>query len=534
MQLAGEQMRVTMQLIALHEQAILWAAQFNEKLTDILAVQDSIAAQVAEAIIPHLTGEDRARLVRRGTDDPRAYDAYLRGRYYWHSYTMDSLAHALLYFNEASSFDPSYAAPYAGIAEYYNRLATFGILPSDECFAAAKDAALKAVHLDETLAEAWGALAFATLGADWDHHESLRLINRALELNPNSMQVAEWYAHILATSGRLTEANAVIERALKLDPGSAAIYVLQSFSLYLIHRHDASLQAAEHAIRLDPHSFWSMFSKAMSLAQYQHYEEAQATAELLIKANAENPIAKVPLAFTQARRKKSDEARALLQQMLAAVSDGYVTPYYIALIHEELGDRDEALTWVERGLAQRDWWMLYFLHDPFFEPLRTDPRCQMLLQQAGVIEASAAAAENPATVVDTMVLHQQPAATLLRSRWGVAILALSLVFAVALLWLSRDTNSRPAIATFQNTQATKLTTSGNAVIATISPDGKYVAYVTDEAGRQSLWLRQVRVASSVRLMPPGRMGLSRPLLYAGWCLCALCCPPQHHQQKRFV
>ncbi|MFN7930042.1 MAG: serine/threonine-protein kinase [Blastocatellia bacterium] len=110
-QLAGAQMRVTMQLIALREQAVLWAAQFNENLTDMLLVQDSIAAQVAEAIIPHLTGEERARLVRRGTEDPRAYDAYLRGRYHWHSYTMASLAQALLHFNEASSLDPSYAAP---------------------------------------------------------------------------------------------------------------------------------------------------------------------------------------------------------------------------------------------------------------------------------------------------------------------------------------------------------------------------------------------------------------------------------------
>ena len=235
-QLAGEHLRVTMQLTSLRDRAVLWASQFNEKLNDILVVQDSIAAQVAEAIIPKLTGEDRARLVKRGTDDLQAYEAYLRARYHWHSYTMESLAKAMLHFNEAISLDPSYAAPYAGIAEYYNRLATFGIVPSDECFAAAKDAALKAVRLDETLAEAWGALAFATLGADWDHSESMRLINRALELNPNSAQVLEWYAHILGTSGRLMEANAVIERALKLDPGSAATYTLQSFYQHLIRR----------------------------------------------------------------------------------------------------------------------------------------------------------------------------------------------------------------------------------------------------------------------------------------------------------
>lgn len=496
-QLAGAQMRVTMQLTSVREQAILWASQFNENLTDILVVQDSIAAQVAEAILPHLTGEERARLARRGTDDPRAYDAYLRGRYHWHSYTMASLAQALLHFNEASSLDPSYAAPYAGIAEYYNRLATFGILPSGECFAAAKDAALKAVRLDETLAEAWGALAFATLGAGWDRQESLRLINRALELNPHSAEVLEWYAHILATSGRLSEANAVIERALQLDPSAAATYVLQSFCLFLLQRYEASLQAAEQAMRLDPNSFWSIFSKAMSMTRQQHYAEARTTAEALLAANPENPIAKVPLAFLRAQTNDLAGARELLRQMLSAVPDGYVSPFYLALLHEIFAERDDALKCIEAGLATRDWWMLYLPYDPFLAPLRSDPRCQSLLQRAGLMAAPAAAAD-AATVVDSVVL-QQPAAP--PSRWRTALLAVSLVVALALLWLWRTALPSAAIPTFQATKVTKLTTSGNAVLATISPDGKYLAYVTEDAGRQSLWLRQVSVSSSVRLVP---------------------------------
>ncbi|MBS1810322.1 MAG: protein kinase [Acidobacteria bacterium] len=501
-QLAGEQMRVTMQLVSLQEQAILWASQYRDNLTDILVVQDSIAAQVAEAIIPHLTGEERARLVRRGTDDPRAYEAYMRGRYHWHSYTMDSLAQALLYFNEASSFDPSFAAPYAGIAEYYNRLATFGILPSDECFAAAKEAALRAVRLDESLAEAWGALAFATLGADWNHNESLRLINRALELNPNSAQVLEWYAHILGTSGRLTESNTAIERALKLDPGSAAVYVLQSLHLYLTRRYEASLKAAEQATRLDPNSFWSLFGKAMSLSHQRRYEEAEAVAASLIEANAENPIAKVPLAYAQARQKKTEAARALLQQMLTAVHDGYLTPYYVALIYEALEERDEALKWVEKGIVDRDWWMLYLLRDPFFIPLRNDARCQALLQRVGLIEPPPDAAVNVATVLDSVVLDQAPVAKPQSRRRFAAGIGLAGLIVALLFWLYQSNQSRNAATTFRTTTATKLTTSGNAVIATISPDGKYLAYVTEDGGLQSLWMRQVSVASSVRLAPP--------------------------------
>jgi eukaryotic-like serine/threonine-protein kinase len=505
-QLAGEQMRVTMQLTSLRDRSVLWAAQFNEKVTDILAVQDSIAAQVAEAIVPKLTGEDRARLAKRGTEDLQAYEAYLRARFHWHSYTMESLAKALLHFNEAISIDPAYAAPYAGIAEYYNRLATFGLIPSDECFAAAKDAALKAVRLDESLAEAWGALAFATLGADWDRSESMRLINRALELNPHSAQVLEWYAHILGTSGRLMEANAVMERVLKLDPGSAAIYVQQSYYLYLMRRHEASLKASEQALRLDPNTFWALFGQATGLARARQFAAAEATARLLIEVSDGNPVAKATLAYTQARAGNRDEAQSLLNEMQATARKSYLSPYWVALVQEELGARDEALKCVEQGLVERDWWMLYFPYDPVFAGLRGDARCQTLLQNAGLIEAKPVPTKNAETVLDhTPQVSHAPQRS---KRWwiaGASILGLVIV----MLALSQTSFVRfnfnynaTNLPTFETTNTIKLTSSGNAVVATISPDGKYAAYVTEEGGRQSLWLRQVSVASSVRLVPP--------------------------------
>ncbi len=506
-QLVGEQLRVTMQLTSLRDRAVLWAAQFKEKLTDILVVQDSIAAQVAEAIVPKLTGEDRARLVKRGTEDLQAYEAYLRARFHWHSYTMDSLAKAMLYFSEAISLDPSFAAPYAGIAEYYNRLATFGILPSDECFAAAKDAALKAVRLDETLAEAWGALAFATLGADWDRNESMRLINRALELNPNSAQVLEWYAHILGTAGRLMEANVMIERALKLDPGSAATYVQQSLYLYLAHRSEASLKASDQALRLDPNTFWALFNKALGLAAQHRFVEAEETAQVLLAVSDDNPVAKTALAFAKAKAGKREEAHELLNQMLTTAHSSYLTPFWVVLVLDELGLRDEALKWVAKGLAERDWWMLYFPYDPGFSSVRNDPRCQVLLQKAGLIEAKPAPLNSTATVIDNAPHGtEQPRSS---RRWIMVAGAAALVLALVALTLFPNrflhviiSSNSITVPTFQTTNTTKLTSSGNAVSAAISPDGKYVAYVTEEGGRQSLWLRQVSVASSVRLVPP--------------------------------
>ncbi len=507
-QLAGEQMRVTMQLTSLRDKAVLWASQFNERLTDILSVQDSIAAQVAEAVVPKLTGDDRARLAKRGTDDLQAYEAFLRARYYWHSYTMDSLAKALLHFNEAISIDPSYAAPYAGIAEYYNRLATFGLIPSDECFAAAKDAALKAVRLDETLAEAWGALAFATLGADWDRTESMRLINRALELNPHSAQVLEWYAQILGTGGRLMEANAVIERVLKLDPGSAATYVQQSFYQYLMRRLEGSLKATEQALRLDPNTFWALFGKATGLARMGQVEAAEATARLLLEVSDNNPLAKATLAYIKTKAGRRDEAQALLGEMQVTARNGYLSPFWLAWVQDELGARDEALQSIEQGLAQRDWWMLYFPYDPVFDDLRRDARCQALLQNAGLLEAKPAPTNDATTRLEFAVPKGEPRTN---QRWWVMGAAALLLVLTALAVARTDffrfnfSYKSTALPGFQTTNTTKLTSSGNAVVATISPDGKYVAYVTEESGRQSLWLRQVSVASSVRLVPPAEV-----------------------------
>jgi serine/threonine protein kinase/Tol biopolymer transport system component/tetratricopeptide (TPR) repeat protein len=500
-QLAGEQMRVTMQLTSLRDQAVLWASQFNERVTDLLSVQDSIAAQVAEAIVPKLTGEDRARVVKRGTDDLQAYEAFLRARYYWHSYTMDSLAKALLHFNEAISIDPAFAAPYAGIAEYYNRLATFGLIPSDECFAAAKDAALKAVRLDESLAEAWGALAFATLGADWDRNESMRLIHRALELNPHSAQVLEWYAQILATSGRLREANTVIERVLKLDPGSAAIYVQQSFYQYLMRRPEGSLKATEQALRLDPNTFWALFGKATGLARSHQFDAAEATARLLLEVSDNNPLAKATLAFTHIKAGRRDEAQALLNELQETARRNYLSPFWMAWIQDELGARDEALKSVEQGIAQRDWWLLYFPYDPIFDELRQDARCQALLQKAGLMEAKPPLSNDAPTAIETASRAIEPKKS---KRWwvaGASVLALAIA---AFVWsdffrfnFSYNSTNLPV---FQTMTTTKLTSSGNAVVATISPDGKYLAYVTEEGERQTLWLRQVSVSNSVRLV----------------------------------
>jgi eukaryotic-like serine/threonine-protein kinase len=504
-------LRVTVQLIALRDRALLWAAQFDESDADILAMQDAIASQVAEALATRFTGDDRARLARRGTDDPRAYEAYLRGRYQWHTFTVEGLARALVHFNEAISIDPSFAAPYAGVAEYYNRLVMFGVVPSHECFAAAKDAARRAVLLDETLAEAWAALAFATLGADWDARESLRLIHRALELNPRSVQAHEWHAFILAATGQAAQAVAAMERALALDPHSSALHCVMSYHLHLAGRQAESLQAAEHSLALDPGSFWAFFAVALQGAKLGQHDKAVASARRLIEASAGHPMAVAAHAFALAAAGRREEARGELQKMLAVARDGYLSPYYFALIYTELGERDEAFRWAERGVRARDCWMLFVAAEPWFAPLHGDPRWQAVVRRAGLPagEAAAPLAASPTAALTAAGETQlgdatpRPARPRGRRRPGVIAAALALV-AVASFALYKSLARRAAPA-FRATQSVKLTTTGNAVVAAVSPDGKYVAYATEEGSRQSLWVRQVAVANSLRVVAPAEV-----------------------------
>jgi serine/threonine protein kinase len=188
---AGDRLRVTVQLIEIATAAPQWAARFDENSADLLALQDTLVEQVAEEVARNLSGEERAQVVKRGTDNPEAYEAYLRGRYYWHTYTEDGLARAITCFYDAIALDPQFAAAYTGVADYFNWLGITGVLPPEECFQAAKQAASKAVELDDKLAEAYVSLALATWAYEWDHETSRYLMQQAIALNDNYAQAHE-------------------------------------------------------------------------------------------------------------------------------------------------------------------------------------------------------------------------------------------------------------------------------------------------------------------------------------------------------
>ncbi|HEX7999681.1 MAG TPA: protein kinase [Pyrinomonadaceae bacterium] len=389
-QRAGDRVRVTVQLIRVRDGAPLWAAKFDEKFTDIFTVEDSVSGQVAQALMPKLSGEEQELLSRRETENAQAYQAYLKGRYYWNTYTEEGLAQAIFHFMEAIEEDPEYAQAYAGVADYYNFLGVWGVLPPKESFAAAKNAAAKALEIDESLAEAHTSLAFALLAYDWDWESAEREFKHAIELNPSYATAHQWYAYLTSAQGRHADAITEIECAQKLDPLSPVIATSASLVFYNARQYDRCIEELEKAHEIDSRYFATEHGFAFGYAQKGRYDEAIASARRTVALSAGNPMGLWTLGYVLALAGRESEAREILREMEELQHKRYVSPYYIAMIHAGLGQQDEAFNWLEKAYEDRDWWLLWLRVEPFLDELRSDPRFQNLLRRVEHDEAETA------------------------------------------------------------------------------------------------------------------------------------------------
>jgi len=267
-----DRMRVTVRLVSATNGSTVWAAQFDEKLTDILAVQDSICEQVANALALRLTAENRTRLANRYTASPEAYHLYLRGRYFWNRRTHEGYKKAIEYFNQAIEKYPSYALAYSGLADCY-------VLGGDarstqEAFSKAKAAASRALEIDDTLAEAHASLALVKMAYDWDLAAAESEFKRAIELNPNYATAHHWYADCLMLMGRTDQAIASIRRAQELDPLSLIISRDAGRLFYFARRYDEAIEECQKALELDPNFYPLHVTLADAYVQKRDYQQA--------------------------------------------------------------------------------------------------------------------------------------------------------------------------------------------------------------------------------------------------------------------
>ncbi|HEY0547029.1 MAG TPA: protein kinase [Pyrinomonadaceae bacterium] len=379
---AGSTLRVTAQLLSASEGATRWAGRFDEKLTDVLQLEDLLSAQIAGALIPQLTGEEQERLAKRGTDDPQAYAAYLRGRYHWHSLTEEGFAKAIQSYYLAIEIDPNYALAYAGIADYYIFIGIYGIMPFAESSLAAKEAAQKALELDDTLAEAHAALAFALVSHDLKWEEAEEHYRRAIKLNPNSVTAHNWYSFRLLQTARFDEALAEINRALELDPITPVVRQSLAWCHYHSGRFDAAVAIHRKIIETEPRFAWGRLTYSWALSAAGKFDEAVAQAEKALEFSNGGLIFVAGLGTIYAAAGRGEEARKVLERLREmAAATHYVSPYFLAMIHCHLGERERALAYLSEAIDIGDAWVTWLAVSPQFDKLRDDSRFTELVRR---------------------------------------------------------------------------------------------------------------------------------------------------------
>ncbi len=478
--------RVTVQLVNARTGAPAWAASFDDNFDDLLRMEDSISEQVAQALVPHLTGEERKQLARAGTQNPKAHQAYLRGRWHWNKGTADSLAQALLAFMQAIAQDPEYALAHAGVADYYVQLGMRGGLPPAESFAAAKDSAATALRIDSSLAEAQASLGFALWAHDRDHAGAAHRFQLAIALNPDYAPAHHWLGLLNSSLGRPEMAVACLERARKLDPNRAVFAAALALCHYNARRFGRAIDCCLESLRTVGES---CDLQALLALSYHADGQGERALEAAHKAAAGDcdlaPLCVV--AEVEARNGLPRRARALLADLEARSEATYMSGCIMAALYEALGERQKALAQLERALRDRDWWAMWLAIGPRWDSLRGDPKFDQLLL------APRADAEPPRT-------HTKPHTPVQRRRtfWTASAVAALLLIALiaAYLWL------KPPPIPFQQIAITKLTTNGTALRAAISPDARYVAYTSAETGSPVLSVREVNGSTAYPIAGP--------------------------------
>lgn len=380
-QRAGGMLRVTAQLLEVESGVTRWAQVFDEKSTDVLALQDKLTERVAEALLPHLSRDERERLAKRGTDDPEAFEAYLRGRYHWSTFTEEGFAKAITCYYRAIAIDPDFALAYTGVADYHNWLGVYNVLPSGECFAAAKEAARRAISLNPNLAEAHSALGFALVGGDYDWAEAEHHHSRALELDPNCITAHVWYSLQLAMEGRFEESLARARRSVELDPLAPFNRYNLGWILYQARRYDESAEVQRTLLADEPNYGIAHFGYGWSLTSTGRFTDAL---DALRRARELMPgisFVIAGLAIANIGTGDAEAARQLLQEMSEAATKRFVTPYHFALVHAALGDVEETFASLEKAYELRDSWLAWLGVEPLFDTLRDDARYADLLRR---------------------------------------------------------------------------------------------------------------------------------------------------------
>jgi len=374
----GDTLLIGTDLIDVVKLSQLWGAQYNRKMADIFVLQEEIAREITEKLRLQLTGEEKKRLTKRATGNKEAYQLYLKGRYCVEKSTPEGYSRAIEYFQQAIAKDHTYAAAYAGLADCYSSLPMRAFVPPKEAYPKAKDAALKALEIDDTLAEAHTSLALVKVYQDWDWSGGETEFQRAIALNPDYAIARLWHGWMLANMGRPEESIAEMKRSLELDSLSLEINCYLGVVFYFARQYDQAIEQCRKTLELDPNFFLPHSILGLAYVQKSMYKEGVAELEKAVAISPSN----VSLAFLghgYAAAGRRQEAQKVLDQLNEISKEKYVPALHRALIHAGLVEKDKAFDWLEK--AYEEHYIIAIKVHPSYDSLRSDPRFADLLRR---------------------------------------------------------------------------------------------------------------------------------------------------------
>jgi TolB-like protein/DNA-binding winged helix-turn-helix (wHTH) protein/Flp pilus assembly protein TadD len=381
---SGDQVRITAQLIEASTDKHLWSQSYEGELRETLALQSKVARAIADQIRINLNPQEQAALKTVRVVKPQAYESYLKGRYFWNKRTADGLKVALAYFNQAIDEDPNYAQPYSGLADTYALLGDwqYAAMTPKEALPKAKTAAVKALELDSALGEAHNSLAFSLDAFEWDFDSAGKEFQRAIELNPSYATAPHWYAWHLSVLGRYNEAIAEMRRAKDLDPLSLIINADLAELLLITHLYDDSIQQSRKTIEMDPNFALAHNQLGLAYLKQQILDGAIAELQKAVRLSGSSPTCVANLASAYVVSGKRNDAEKLLGDLKKRSNPAFSHASEIAVIYAALGDRDQAMNWLEKAYEER--FNPSVLLRPGFDPLRSDPRFEGFVRRIGL------------------------------------------------------------------------------------------------------------------------------------------------------
>jgi serine/threonine-protein kinase len=380
----ADKITVGVELVDVRDQTHIWGEQYTRELSDVLSLQDEITREISRQLKVTLSGEEEKRLSRAATSSDEAYQLYLKGRFHWNKRTSEGFQKAAEYFRMAIDRDPGYALAYAGLADAFNLMGVYYILPAKESSGKAKAAVLKALELDDQLAEPHITLAAIYTEDEFEWEKGEEQFKRGIELNPSYATGHQWYGEFLSAMGRSDEALRELRRAQELDPLSPIIPASLGFAYAARGDYEEGLRQVEKALELDPTFPLAIRNRALIYFLQGKQNEAVAQERRAVELTGGGVAYQAYLAYFLAQSGGKEEAEEILRRIQVRSRESHVSPILFALIYTGFEMRDEAFEWLNRAADERSSGVIYLRMDPTFRTLRSDPRFEELIGRIGL------------------------------------------------------------------------------------------------------------------------------------------------------